>query len=365
MKPGNLVRLCLALLPGLLLCACEKDENTRILDQIERARNSPDIKLVPTPAQPGLPPQRPEDALGSLQEGQRLVLLCAGDLRDPVHATQLRILQSVVPALGNGLVLKHLDAGGDAAMQLRHMQAAARVSPAVLLVHALENQLSAAVLQDLKSASSIVLSTDALLPAEAWNQRAFVDQKKVGTAAAEVILAALRRKAADEGRSEVSGRVAQITLLEDTPDTKARTEGLLNALKTEPGVILVHDAPGEGTKEGAELRLQEALRLQGQMDAIVVHSDTMALAVSGALSAAGLRESTLLVSIGGLRDRNNGIDMLRRGLVDAVIAHPLPMEKLYPTLRTLAEDPPFKPAPLDEELLPVTLTPKNVDDLAR
>ena len=364
MKLRILLRTSFAVTVVLLLSACEKDENERILDQIERARTAPMVRQPPPLRTEGPAFLRPEDRLSQISEGQSLILLCAGDLRDPVQAAQLRILESAVPALGRGLVLKHLDAAGEAAMQLRQLQAAARVKPPVLILHALETTLTPAVVQDMRAAGTVVLSTDGGLPQEAWDQAAWVDQRKVGAAAGDAILAALRRKAEAEGRSEVTGRIAQITLFEETTTTKARTEGLLSILQEAPGVILVHDAPGEGTKEGAELRLQEALRLQGHFDSLLVHSDTMAAAISEALSAAGLRESTLIVSIGGLRERNSGVELLRRGEIDVLIAHPLPMEKLYLALQRLASEPGHKPAVMREELPPLTLTPKNVNDIA-
>jgi ribose transport system substrate-binding protein len=365
MKPSALLRRSLFALAWLSLTACERDEDSRLLEQIERARTAPKLHLSDEKGADATSSKGTGDQLGDLQKGQRLVLYCAADLRDPVQTTEWRILQSVIPALGSGLVLKHLDAAGDAGAQLRHLQAAARATPAVLIFHPLEFVLSAALLQDIRASGTVVLAAAQGLPADAWDQCAYVDQEKVGAAAADVILAALKRKAESAGQTEVTGRVVQISLFEDSTMTKLRTAGLEKGLLTTPGVRLVHDAPGEATREGASARLAEASRLQGTFDAILVHSDVMALAISDALSAAGRREDTLIVSIGGLRDRVNGLELLRQGSIDALIGHPLPMEKLHTALVQIAADADHRPGSAQEELPPVVLTPRNMNDRPR
>lgn len=367
MNPGPLTRALLIFAAYMGLAACEKDPNDRVLELSERARLTSVSTEEPSTSSPAAAesPKRPEDALFQLKQDQRLVLFCAGDLRDPVQATELGILETAVPALGKGLILKHLDASGDASLQLRHLQTATKAKPAVLIIHPLEERLTSALLQDLRAAGTIVLGTDGRLPAEACNQCAFVDQKKLGGLAGEVVIAALKRKAQEEGRTQITGRVVQITSLDEAPSAREQSIGLMQALQSETGIVLVHDAPGEWTSEGAGMRVTEALRLQGQFDAVIVQSDAMALGVSEALTAAGKREEVLIVSVGGLRQPDGGVDLLRRAVIDALILHPLPMEKLYPALRDLASKPDFHPPPLRDELAPVIVTPKNLNDALR
>ena len=365
MNPAALTRACLASLALLALAACERDEHERLVRQIEEAKQR-ELELTnPPPVQQPAPNKRPEDSLTDLREDQRLVLFCAGDLRDPVQAMQLRILQTTVPALASGLVLKHLDAAGEASLQLRHLQAAAKAKPTLLIVQALEGRLTSALLQDLRSTGTVVFGLDSNLPAEACDQCAFVDQKKLGALAGEVALAALKRKAQEEGQSQVTGRIVQITSIDDATTAKDQRAGLEEALQKESGVVLVHDAPGEWTREGAGQRIAEALRLQGQFDVVIAQSDAMAQGVSEALTAAGKREQVLIISIGGLRQPDGGVELLRQAAIDAVILHPLPMEKLYPALQQFATQPGFKPAPLRDELAPGILTPKNLNDALR
>ena len=347
----------------LCLSSCDKSDEARLLEKIERAKLS-EMYLRAEKQEEAVVLSRLEDQLvAGLAEGQRLVLFCASDLRDPIQSAQLDILTGSIPAIGHGLVLRHVDAKGDAGLQLSQLQAIQKAKPAVLLVYPVEPRLSTAVLQDIQLGGSIVFGLDAMVGDDAANKVAFVDPKKLGQQAGEVALAALKRKAGEGGK--IAGRVVQLTADEDAVFSRQASAGLSEALKQAPDVVLVHDAPGLWSREGGAARIAEALRLQGEFDVVVAQTDAIARGASEALSAAGRRESVLVVSLGGVRGPDGGVDLLRRAVIDAVVRCPLPMEKVYDDLKKLAIDPGYKPSPGREELVPDYLTPKNVDDAVR
>ena len=355
--PRLSIHIWLSALALGLIVSCDESTSHRLARERE-------LQLKEAQAAAAEPKTALERALASLEVGQRLVLYCAADLRDPTQSTQLAILQDTVPALGNGLVLKHLDAGGDAGVQLTQLQQVQKAKPAILLAHPIEGRLTSAILHDMSANGTVVLGMDASVEADSGAVTSFVDDKKAGALAAEHTISALKRKSAAEsnGASQTSGRVIQITADEDSMLTKSISSGFADALKSEPGIILVHEAPAFWTKEGAKARVTEALRLQGQFDVVVAHTDEIALGVSEALSLAGKREEVLIIAIGGLKGPDGGVELLRNSIVDAVIYRPLPMEKLYEELSALAKDPNHRPKASRAELQPVLLTPKNLED---
>ncbi len=355
----------LALAALTLLTSCDKTGDAAILDKIERAKQNE--RFMPAEEKEIVVHKRPEDRLAEIEAGQRLVLFCAADLRDAVQANQLDILAATVPTLGGGLVFKHLDATGNASVQTTQLQAAQRAKPAVLIVQPVEVKLSGALLEDIREGGTVVFGLDGELAPNSCDKLAFVDRGKLGETAGKIVIEALRRRAKSDPAfaGAVRGRVVQLTTDEDSRAQLLESTGLLTALKTEPGVILVHDAPAMWKADGAAARIKEALALQGEFDVVVAQSDAIGRGASEALAQAGKREQVLIVAIGGMRGPDGGVELLRRAVIDAVVRNPLPMEKLYPELQKIAADPKYRPSSGHEELQPTSLTPKNVDDALR
>ena len=309
--------------------------------------------------------QTEERELLKIKQTSRLVIYCAANLQDPVESAQWGILRAAVPALAADFVAKHVDGAGDAGKQLTQLQMVQRVKPTVLIVQPVAFKAISALLADIRQSGTIVLGLSEALSADSCDRQAHVDELAVGTMAGEIVLEALKRKAAAEGQTKVTGRVVQLTSSEDAQASQQQSEGLQTALKAAPDVVLVHDAPAFWKKEEASLRVQEALRLQGQFDVVVAHTDAIAQGASEALSQAGKREQTLIVGIGGMRGPEGGIALLQRGVIDAVVRHPFPLEKLYPELQKIAADPNYRPSGPIEVLKPDFFTPKTVSSALR
>jgi ABC-type sugar transport system substrate-binding protein len=236
-----------------------------------------------------------------------------------------------------------------------------------LILHPVEGKLSSALVQDIRRSGTRVFGLDQRLEASACDVLAYVDPKRAGQLAGDVAVEALRRKAADSGTpgAPVVGRVVHISMDEESSRGRLHFEGMMEALKVEPGIVLVHDAPALWTREGGAARIQDALRLQGQFDVVVGQTDAIAHGASEALVEAGRREDVLMVAIGGLRGPDGGVELLRRVIVDAVVRHPLPMETIYPHLAALAKDSGYKPTSEPTEMIPTLLTPANLEDALR
>lgn len=188
------------------------------------------------------------------------------------------------------------------------------------------------------------------------------DQRHLGWLAGDLVLRALFAKAQEEGRKEAQGRVVEIRGDETGTTSQKRHEGFEAALKAAPGIILVHDAPGDWTELGGQGRTQDALRLQHPFDVIYAHDDWMA---SGAASAlADKRNDVMIIGTDGFRGPKGGLTLVGDGEIDATVYQPLLVDFAWQLLQKKAANAAFVPKE-DYELKSRTILPKDVDDIRR
>ncbi len=178
------------------------------------------------------------------------------------------------------------------------------------------------------------------------------------------MLEALRRKTTEEGRTDTAGRVVQLRGIEDSFASNQMAEGFAAELRKEPGVIIVHDAPTAGKTENAAYRTAEAFRLQKQFDVIFAHSDAVAAAAAKAAVDAGQRENIFVIGTDGIAGAKRGMDLVRKGELDATIVQPALVDLALQILLKLRADKTFKPQPA-YEVEPVAVVPKNVEQSLR
>lgn len=330
-----------------LLSACKPiEENTAQSGDLVR---DPSGLMVPVPGV--------KRAMPAAREAVFLVA-SAADPRQRVQAN--RLLDVIRASEGFSLVSK--DAKKSAATQSKQLEELATSKPAavfLLPVNAAEEKEHIAAL---RAAGTIVIGLDASLNDGSCDTVVFCDQKKIGSLAGGVIVSALERKAQDEGSAEVKGRVVQIQGDESQPACKARSEGFLEAIKSKPGIVIVHDASAGWDKANAAQCLKDALRLQKTFDTVYAHNDMLALGASEAAINGSARESLLIVGTDGVNGPGGGLEMLRKGLIDATIYQPLLVDFAWQVVQRMMKDPAFKPKP-SYELEPVAFTPKTLDEL--
>jgi ABC-type sugar transport system substrate-binding protein len=303
-----------------------------------------------------------EDELAAAEASKKVLLYCASNLAEPFQQVQADLLRLAVRTL-EGCRVEVLDAKNDVGVQLDHLAQAQRQHPAWLIFQPVEEKLSAALLESMKNQGTKIIGLDQRLAPSACHALVFIDQKKLGQKAGEVVIEALKRKATQEGKPQVTGRVVQITGARGAA-TLARSEAFLNVLRTEPGIILVHDAPGDWSLQSGRERCEDALRLQGQLDVIFAHNDAMAQGASEALNTAQKRDQVLIVGIDAMGGREGGLDLLRRSVIDATVWQPMPLETSFLMIqRSLNEKAYQWPATTERE--PEAVTPKTLDDFVK
>jgi ABC-type sugar transport system substrate-binding protein len=186
----------------------------------------------------------------------------------------------------------------------------------------------------------------------------------IGKSAAGLVLEAMKRKAADEGKTEPSGRVVQLRSTEATDWSGRVATAFETALKAQPGVVLVHDAPAEATADNVHRRMEEARRIQRHYDVIFCHSDAIARFASAHAVLAKNREETLIMGTGAMPGRNEGLELLRNTDIDATIARPPLVDLALRILVKKSQDSAFQPK-AEYEVQPMVVTPKNYDQAIR
>lgn len=321
--------------------------------------------------QPGRPPVSPtgiplpseiieKTGLGVKDERAGIILL-QQDNRLPLQEFQRNGLSMLVGRQA-GYKMTTQDAAGEAAKQAEQFRAAIAAKPAAIFVSPVDPAALAALIVEAQTAGILVIGLDKRMLNEGCASIVFCDQSRVGHLAAQTVLDALKRKAAEENRPETTGRVLQLRGVENSFPTNELAEGFMDGLRKEPGVIVVHDAPADWKAENAALRVAEGLRLQKQIDVVFAHNDTIAQGAAKAMTDAGQRENVFIIGTDGISGPANrrGLELVRQGELDATIVQPALVDLALQIVLKMRTDKNFKPQ-ASYEVEPVAVVPKNVE----
>jgi ribose transport system substrate-binding protein len=280
------------------------------------------------------------------------------------HAFQQyqRGLLNFLASRQKGLKITSEDAKGSSSSQIAQLVAAVKRKPAAILLDPVDGADFSAALADAAGAGVRVIGLSAR--AEGCPVIIHCDPAEIGAAAARVALEALQRKAQDEGRTEVTGRVVQLRGPETSRESDAITTGFETGLRAQPGVILVHDGPTDGNRLPTFFRLVEAFNIQKQFDVIFLHDDAAATETARFTTEHKIRETTLIIGTGGLPGPTNGMELLRLGEIDADIARPPLVDLALSLVLKQRAEPSFVPKER-YTIPPVAVTPKSHPDFSR
>lgn len=330
----------------LALAGCKPQDGDARAD--ENVTRDPSGIIIPVPL-PG-----PKSAETST------IVFCLSNAADPHQSVQANLLADMLRQT-DGFVAGFRDAKRSAETQGAQLRTLASEKPKAVMILPVDASAAKDEIAALRQAGIIVIGLDASLNDGTCDTVVYCDQKKIGTQAGELIIAALKRKAQDAGAAEATGRVVQIQGDEGSAVSRARSEGFLTALKAQPGIVLVHDAPAKGDRANAALRFKEAAGIQKTIDAVYAHNDMMAAGVDEAARQAGLRESLFIVGTDGVAGPGSGIEMMRKIEIDATIHQPLLVDFASRIIIKMGKEPGFRPKPA-YEIEPLTLTPGNLKE---
>jgi ABC-type sugar transport system substrate-binding protein len=290
---------------------------------------------------------------------KKLVLFCSSNLNDPFQRVQSELMRVAVRTL-EGYRYKVADAAGDISRQAEQIRQSENEKPVWLIVQPLDDRLIASLVESQHAAGTHIISLDQRIADQSCDSVIFTDQHKLGKLAGDVVVEALRRKAKSENQPTVTGRIVEIRGPSGSYEAKARAEGFAEAIHAEPGIIVIHEADGDWNTDSATRITKQALALQHQFDVVFAHNDSMARAASEALVKAQTRESALIVGIDGVGAFEGGIDLLRRGILDATIWQPMPMESAFLHIQKTAKEPKTPLTPRIERE-PIAVTPQTLE----
>lgn len=359
-----------ALLLGILsLAACDQSDSPvveKAISDLEKQKQATQAKPASAPAPPATALPSPgilaSTGLAAQDERAEIILLLP-DTRVAMQEFQRNGLAMLV-GRQVGYKLTTSDAAGSSTQQIEQFRQAIAAKPAAIIISPIDPPAVAALIVEAQTHGITVIGLDKRMLNEGCASVVFTDQRKVGRMAADTVIEALKRKAAEEKRTEVTGRVVQLRGAADSYSTNEIAEGFSEGLRTQSGVILVHDAPADWSADTATKCTTEAFNLQKNFDAIYAQSDAMALGAAKAAETAGQRENIFIVGTDGLSGQKRGLELVRLGDLDASVVQPALVDLALKIITKLRSDKAFKPLP-SYEIQSVVIQPKNVEQMLR
>lgn len=281
------------------------------------------------------------------------IVMLVDSRMDPLRHMQWLLLEHLVRQKA-GCDFRWWDAGADEKMQATQLSEAMKLKPEVLMVFPVNAASISDALQKAKQDGAKVYVFADNVPEASCTAAIYCDERKLGRMAGEFVAQSVRRKLEEEGRPQAMGRVLHLTGPEESAVTTLRTEGFVEALAQQPGILVVHQTPAGMLGEGVSDRIAEALKLQKTFDVVFAHSDLMARAAATALVKAGLRDTVLVVGVDGAPGKGGGMQMVTRSEIDATLYHPPLVDVAWSLAQRGLKEPGFKPSPR-QELQPVMI----------
>lgn len=258
--------------------------------------------------------------------------------------------------------LQVLDAGFSVETQAEQLEAAIAEKPMAIVLDPLEGKALRPGVMAAQAADIWVIGLGQEAEELECTAMLIADQRRLGEMAGEVTVRALLKKSQESGGTEAAGRVVEIRGDDESRQCQLRHEGFESALAAAPGVILVHDAPGDWSLTGGRDRTLDALRLQHSFDVVYAHNDIMAFGSSLALAQANKRADVMVIGTDGFRGREGGMTLVGDGEIDATLYQPLLVDFAWLLLRKKTEEPSFQPKTVYEMPLR-SILPRDLDDI--
>ncbi len=286
-------------------------------------------------------------------------------LTNPMRNYQVALLERLIRTRP-GIDLTLLDARGDMAVQGEQLKKMITDGVDYLFVFPQNVEVCVPIMRNAKIGGAIVVAFAEKVPADACTTSIYTEERHLGNVAGQYVLAALKKKAEDEGSAEVKGRLVQLTGIEDSLITRERSMGFLEAFKEAPGVKIVHEAAANWIEKDATERTKEALKLQKTFDVIYAQNDFMARGANVAMLEGGTlaREALFIIGTDGAIGKGGGIEMLMHGDIEATVYQPPLVDKAWELVKRTLDEPEFK-IEKTYRMKPFVITAESAEDIMR
>lgn len=253
-----------------------------------------------------------------------------------------------------------LDAAGDPTTQLLQVDHLLGDPPDVLLLVPLAGGELAPSVDALQQRGTPVVALEHAIAGSEPVLTLALDNVAIGQAVGEFVVTALERRQREQQLPQLSGRIVVIRGDETGDTCHLRQAGFAEVIDRHPAVLLVHDAPGFWSVQGAIDRFREAVRLQEQFDVVFAHSDRMAGAARQAAQEFGMQQQILFIGCGGQGGSHGGLAAVRSGVFGATVQLPDFGEQAASVALALVRDPSWRPETPRLELPWTLVTGDNV-----
>ena len=250
------------------------------------------------------------------------VVFCQDNCQEYYHVVQNEVL-GLKLAKEKDIALTIYDGYGSSERQIEQIRYATLGKPDAILITPHEGAKLAGIAAEARKAGIKVIAVENPLPEEAADAQFLMDNGQAGQLAGEVIVQAMERKAQEFQQPAVTGRVVELMGQTEGDTSLLRHQGFIRALAKEPGLIVVHEAPGYWNHADAKERMKEAMKLQKPVEVVYAHNDAMLVGAYQAAEDAALQQELLFVGTGGLPGLNGGLKNVVDRTVNFTISLPL------------------------------------------
>jgi|GEM_PF-6501 len=153
------------------------------------------------------------------------------------------------------------------------------------------------------------------------------DNRRIGTQAGEAVLSLLNAEGSNRLPYSLYSpqhpfQVLEVAAYTDSPATAERSAGFAAGIEKSGSVNIRRLPLKNQLRDTAEDAVMENAALLTDVNAILAHSDDIALGVSRALHRLGLAGSIRIVGIDGYSGENGGLDLVRRGEISETVTSP-------------------------------------------
>lgn len=365
-----------ALLLAGPVASCKRAEHARFtsadnLDDVKKSLNETDTfssELPPSSAagtakkkSAAVPPKTKRPAVPPKPEQEHHVVFCQANCQEYYHVVQNEVL-TLKLGKEKDIALTIYDGYGSTERQAEQMRYAALGKPDAILVTPHEGQELVAIATEARKAGIKIIVLENPLPESAADAQFLIDNEQVGQLAGQVIVQAMERKAREFRRPVVEGRVVELTGQSDGDTSLRRHEGFIRALGKQPGLVVVHEAPGFWNHADAKERMKEAMKLQKPVEVVYAHNDAMSVGAYLAAEEAALQQELLFVGTGGLPGQGGGLKNVADRTLNFTVSLPLLADLAAEAVVRMIRDPNHVPAP--RQVLPAELvTARNAAEL--
>lgn len=148
--------------------------------------------------------------------------------------------------------------------------------------------------------------------------------------------------------------VGNVVEIGESPGSSAdidRHRGFVEAISRSPGIRLVTKLEGDWDKRSFDGKLTQLLKAQPTIQLIFAQNDRTALKAYKVCQRAGLENRVKVIGVDGLPGKNEGIDLVERGILSATVLYPTGGKEAIRTAIAILQKQPFK----RENRLPITL----------